>query len=180
MDEAGSSAGGGGSSFRPGVDSLDEPPNSRIFLVISKYTPEAVLRERFSPFGEIQDIWVVRDKHTKESKGIAFIKFARSSQACRAMEEMHGQCLEPNNTKPIKIYSVEETDKWEITTYRFGNLIEVYLVSGKNVGYAKFADRMSANDAIATLHGKILNGVRLKVMLADSPREESNKRQRTY
>lgn len=63
---------------------------------------------------------------------------------------------------------------------RFGNLIEVYLVSGKNVGYAKFADRMSANDAISTLHGKILNGVRLKVMLADSPREESNKRQRTY
>lgn len=63
---------------------------------------------------------------------------------------------------------------------RFGNLIEVYLLSGKNVGYAKYADRISANDAITTLHGKILNGVRLKVMLADSPREESNKRQRTY
>lgn len=101
MDEAGSCASGGG--FRPGVDSLDEPPNSRIFLVISKYTPESVLRERFSPFGEIQDIWVVRDKHTKESKGIAFVKFARSSQACRAMEEMHGQCLSPNDTKPIKV-----------------------------------------------------------------------------
>ena len=66
------------------------------------------------------------------------------------------------------------------TFSRFGNLIEVYLVSGKNVGYAKYADRLSANDAITTLHGKILNGVRLKVMLADSPREESNKRQRTY
>ncbi|KAG8520322.1 RNA-binding protein 45, partial [Galemys pyrenaicus] len=103
MDEAGSCASGGG--FRPGVDSLDEPPNSRIFLVISKYTPESVLRERFSPFGEIQDIWVVRDKHTKESKGIAFVKFARSSQACRAMEEMHGQCLSPNDTKPIKVRS---------------------------------------------------------------------------
>ncbi|XP_030772588.1 RNA-binding protein 45 isoform X1 [Rhinopithecus roxellana] len=102
MDEAGSSASGGG--FRPGVDSLDEPPNSRIFLVISKYTPESVLRERFSPFGDIQDIWVVRDKHTKESKGIAFVKFARSSQACRAMEEMHGQCLGPNDTKPIKVF----------------------------------------------------------------------------
>ncbi|XP_058405303.1 RNA-binding protein 45 isoform X1 [Diceros bicornis minor] len=102
MDEAGSCASGGG--FRPGVDSLDEPPNSRIFLVISKYTPESVLRERFSPFGEIQDIWVVRDKHTKESKGIAFVKFARSSQACRAMEEMHGQCLSPNDTKPIKVF----------------------------------------------------------------------------
>uniref|UniRef100_A0A8I3W1Q4 RNA binding motif protein 45 n=1 Tax=Callithrix jacchus TaxID=9483 RepID=A0A8I3W1Q4_CALJA len=467
MDEAGSSATGGG--FRPGVDSLDEPPNSRIFLVISKYTPESVLRERFSPFGDIQDIWVVRDKHTKESKGIAFVKFARSSQACRAMEEMHGQCLGPNDTKPIKVFiaqsrssgshrdvedeeltrifvmipkSYTEEDlrekfkvliqalaikyicryvkfamKLEIHGFlsgfrailaepknkasesseqdyysnmrqealgheprvnmfpfeqsefssfdkndsrgqeaiskrlsvvsrvpfteeqlfsifdivpgleycevqrdpysnyghgvvqyfnvasaiyakyklhgfqyppgnrigvsftddgsnktvdllvivssllrkmatqmvaaqlasvvwnnpsqqqfmqfggssgsqlpqiqtdvvlpsckkkappetpvkerlfivfnphplpldvledifcRFGNLIEVYLVSGKNVGYAKYADRVSANDAIATLHGKILNGVRLKVMLADSPREESNKRQRTY
>ncbi|XP_008257011.1 RNA-binding protein 45 isoform X5 [Oryctolagus cuniculus] len=433
MDEAGSSASGGG--FRPGVDSLDEPPNSRIFLVISKYTPESVLRERFSPFGEIQDIWVVRDKHTKESKGIAFVKFARSSQACRAMEEMHGQCLGPNDSKPIKVFiaqsrssgshrdvedeeltrifvmipksyteedlrekfkvygdieycsiiknkvtgeskglgyvrylkpsqaaqAIENCDRKqpsEFTSFdkndnrgqeaiskrlsvvsrvpfteeqlfsifdivpgleycevqrdpysnyghgvvqyfnvasaiyakyklhgfqyppgnrigvsfiddgsnatdllrkmatqmvaaqlasmvwnnpsqqqflqfggssgtqlpqiqtdvvlpsckkkappetpvkerlfivfnphplpldvledifcRFGNLIEVYLVSGKNVGYAKYADRISANDAIATLHGKILNGVRLKVMLADSPREESNKRQRTY
>lgn len=474
MDEAGSSASGGG--FRPGVDSLDEPPNSRIFLVISKYTPESVLRERFSPFGEIQDIWVVRDKHTKESKGIAFVKFARSSQACRAMEEMHGQCLGPNDSKPIKVFiaqsrssgshrdvedeeltrifvmipksyteedlrkkfkvygdieycsiiknkvtgeskglgyvrylkpsqaaqAIENCDRSfrailaepknkasesseqdyysnmrqealgheprvnmfpfeqpsEFTSFdkndnrgqeaiskrlsvvsrvpfteeqlfsifdivpgleycevqrdpysnyghgvvqyfnvasaiyakyklhgfqyppgnrigvsfiddgsnatdllrkmatqmvaaqlasmvwnnpsqqqflqfggssgtqlpqiqtdvvlpsckkkappetpvkerlfivfnphplpldvledifcRFGNLIEVYLVSGKNVGYAKYADRISANDAIATLHGKILNGVRLKVMLADSPREESNKRQRTY
>ncbi|ELW63766.1 RNA-binding protein 45 [Tupaia chinensis] len=414
MDEAGSSASGGG--FRPGVDSLDEPPNSRIFLVISKYTPESVLRERFSPFGEIQDIWVVRDKHTKESKGIAFVKFARSSQACKAMEEMHGQCLGPNDTKPIKVFiaqsrssgshrdvedeeltrifvmipksyteedlrekfkvygdieycsiiknkvtgeskglgyvrylkpsqaaqAIENCDrsfrailaepknkasesseqdyysnmrqealgheprinmfpfghgvvqyfnvasaiyaKYKLHGFqyppgnrigvsfiedgsnatdllrkmatqmvaaqlasmvcnnpnqqqflqfggssgsqlpqiqtdvvlpsckkkappetpvkerlfivfnphplpldvledifcRFGNLIEVYLVSGKNVGYAKYADRISANDAIATLHGKILNGVRLKVMLADSPREESNKRQRTY
>ncbi|XP_073927266.1 RNA-binding protein 45 isoform X2 [Castor canadensis] len=452
MDEAGSSASGGG--FRPGVDSLDEPPNSRIFLVISKYTPESVLRERFSPFGDIQDIWVVRDKHTKESKGIAFVKFARSSQACRAMEEMHGQCLGPNDTKPIKVFiaqsrssgSHRDVEDEELTRIfvmipksyteedlrekfkvygdieycsiiknkvtgeskgfrailaepknkasessdqdyygnmrqeglgheprvnlfpfeqqsefssfdkndsrgqeaiskrlsvvsrvpfteeqlfsifdiipgleycevqrdpysnyghgvvqyfnvasaiyakyklhgfqyppgnrigvsfiddgsnatdllrkmatqmvaaqlasmvwnnpnqqqflqfgggsgsqlpqiqtdvilpsckkkappetpvkerlfivfnphplpldiledifcRFGNLIEVYLVSGKNVGYAKYADRISANDAIATLHGKILNGVRLKVMLAESPREESNKRQRTY
>uniref|UniRef100_A0A8C2W4P6 RNA binding motif protein 45 n=1 Tax=Chinchilla lanigera TaxID=34839 RepID=A0A8C2W4P6_CHILA len=342
MDEAGSSAGGGVSGFRPGVDSLDEPPNSRIFLVISKYTPEAVLRERFSRFGDIQDIWVVRDKHTKESKGIAFIKFARSSQACRAMEEMHGQCLEPNNTKPIKVFiaqsrssgshrdvedeeltrifvmipksyteedlrekfkvygdieycsiiknkvtgeskglgyvrylkpsqaaqAIENCDRSfrailaepknkpsesseqdyysnmrqealghepRVNMFPFDQQSEfpnfdknenrgqeaiskrlsvvsrvpfteeqlfsifdivpgleycevqrdpysnyVYLVSGKNVGYAKFADRMSANDAISTLHGKILNGVRLKVMLADSPREESNKRQRTY
>lgn len=63
---------------------------------------------------------------------------------------------------------------------RFGHLIEVYRVPGKNVGYAKFADRTSANNAITALHGKVVNGVRLKVRLADSPTEESNKRQRTY
>ncbi|XP_038607209.1 RNA-binding protein 45 isoform X2 [Tachyglossus aculeatus] len=105
MEEAAAAAlGAAGGGFRPGVDNLDEPPNSRVFLVISKSTPESVLRDRFSAFGDIQDIWVVRDKHTKESKGIAFVKFARSSQACRAMEEMHGQCLGPNDAKPIKVF----------------------------------------------------------------------------
>ncbi|CAI9556799.1 unnamed protein product [Staurois parvus] len=63
---------------------------------------------------------------------------------------------------------------------RFGNLIEVYIVPGKNIGYVKYAEVSSANDAIAILHGKMVNGVKLKVMQAESPRDESNKRQRTY
>ncbi|KAM9189615.1 RNA-binding protein 45 isoform 3-T3 [Mergus octosetaceus] len=402
--------------FRLSAECLDEPPNSRVFVVLGKDTGEALIRERFSPFGDIQNIWLLRDKRTNESRGIAFIKFARSSQACRAMEEMHGRSLVPD-TKPIKVFiaqsrasgshrdvedeeltrifvmipksyteedlrekfktygdieycsiiknkttgeskglgyvrylkpsqaarAIEECDRsyrailaepknkssesfeheyysnntrqeprgnafpfwYAVIQYstaasaiyakyklhgfeyppgnrltvifledgndssdlirkmatqlvtahvssvlrnnnpivqqyrtppqafggnsgsqllqpqtdailpphkkkvppdtsvkerlfilfhphplpvnvledvfcRFGHLIKVYLVSGKNVGYAKFADRASASDAITALHGKIVNGVRLKVRLADSPTEESNKRQRTY
>lgn len=51
---------------------------------------------------------------------------------------------------------------------------------GRNVGYIKYADRKHANDAMAALHGKVVNGVKMKVMLADPPKEESHKRQRTY
>ncbi|XP_053554475.1 RNA-binding protein 45 isoform X2 [Bombina bombina] len=91
------------SGFRPSVGNLDDPPNSRIFLVVSKLVTEDVIRERFSDFGDIQDIWVVKDKQTKESKGIAFVKYAKSSQACRAMEEMHGRCLS-ESSKPIKVF----------------------------------------------------------------------------
>ncbi|KAL4635495.1 RNA-binding protein 45 [Arapaima gigas] len=90
-------------TFRPSTDSLDDPPNSRLFLVTSKSISEEVIREHFSPFGEIQDIWVVKDKQTKESKGVSFVKFAKSSQACKAMEEMHGKCL-AEGTKPIKVF----------------------------------------------------------------------------
>ncbi|XP_018601628.1 RNA-binding protein 45 [Scleropages formosus] len=90
-------------TFRPSTDSLDDPPNSRLFLVTSKSVSEEVIREHFSPFGEIQDIWVVKDKQTKESKGVSFVKFAKSSQACRAMEEMHGKCV-AEGTKPIKVF----------------------------------------------------------------------------
>lgn len=51
---------------------------------------------------------------------------------------------------------------------------------GRNVGYMKYAERKSADDAMATLHGQMVNGVKMKVMRADPPKEESHKRQRTY
>ncbi|XP_042678344.1 RNA-binding protein 45 isoform X2 [Centrocercus urophasianus] len=89
--------------FRLSAECLDEPPNSRVFVVLGKDAGEALIRERFAPFGDIQNIWLLRDKRTNESRGIAFIKFARSSQACRAMEEMHGRSLAPD-TKPIKVF----------------------------------------------------------------------------
>lgn len=44
------------------------------------------------------------------------------------------------------------------------------------MGYVKYVDRISVNDVIIILYGKILNGVRFKVMLADFLREEFNKR----
>lgn len=91
-----------GSGFGLSAECLDQPPNSRVFVVLGKDTGEALIRERFAPFGDIQNIWLLRDKRTNESRGIAFIKFARSSQACRAMEEMHGRSLGPD-TKPIKV-----------------------------------------------------------------------------
>ncbi|XP_025948237.2 RNA-binding protein 45 isoform X1 [Dromaius novaehollandiae] len=94
---------GGGGGFRLSAECLDEPPNSRVFVVLGKDTGEALLRDRFAPFGDIQNIWLLRDKRTNESRGIAFIKFARSSQACRAMEMMHGRSLAPD-TKPIKVF----------------------------------------------------------------------------
>ncbi|NWJ00669.1 RBM45 protein, partial [Crypturellus undulatus] len=95
------SSGSGG--FRLSAECLDEPPNSRVFVVLGKDTGEALLRESFAPFGDIQNIWLLRDRRTNESRGIAFIKFARSSQACRAMEAMHGRSLAPD-TKPIKVF----------------------------------------------------------------------------
>lgn len=64
---------------------------------------------------------------------------------------------------------------------RFGSLIEVHQVPGKKVAYMKYAEKQSADEAMAAMHGRMVNGVRMKVMLADPPREESQKkRPRTY
>jgi hypothetical protein len=37
---------------------------------------------------------------------------------------------------------------------RFGNLIDIYMLSGKNCGYAKYSDKESADKAVACLHGQ--------------------------
>lgn len=85
------------------TENLDDPPNSRLFVVTSRSITEDELRESFSVFGDIQGVWVVKDKQTKESKGFCYVKFAKSSQACLAMEEMHGKVL-VEGTKPIKVF----------------------------------------------------------------------------
>ncbi|GAB1600983.1 RNA-binding protein 45-like [Argonauta hians] len=53
---------------------------------------------------------------------------------------------------------------------RFGDLIDVYLLLGRNYGYAKFACKEAANRAMHTLHGQSIAGQRLKVLAAEPPR----------
>lgn len=53
---------------------------------------------------------------------------------------------------------------------RFGDLIDVYLLSGRNYGYAKFASKEPALRAMHTLHGQSIGGQRLKVLEAESPK----------
>lgn len=71
----------------------DDPPMSRLFIICNKAHTEEDFREAFSPFGEIEDIWVVKDKQTGENKGIAYIKYAKTSDAAKAQEEMNGKTI---------------------------------------------------------------------------------------
>ncbi|KAM9365831.1 RNA-binding protein 45 [Pholidichthys leucotaenia] len=85
------------------TENVDDPPNSRLFVVTNRSITEDDLRQSFSQFGDIQGIWLVKDKQTKEPKGVSYVKFAKSSQACLAMEEMHGKVL-VEGTKPVKVF----------------------------------------------------------------------------
>jgi hypothetical protein len=48
---------------------LDDPPNSRLFIIGSKLLCEDDFRKAFQEFGSIEEIWTVRDRQTGESKG---------------------------------------------------------------------------------------------------------------
>lgn len=47
----------------------DDPPMSRLFIICNKANSEDDFRSAFEQFGEIEEIWVVRDKHSGENKG---------------------------------------------------------------------------------------------------------------
>ena len=48
---------------------------------------------------------------------------------------------------------------------RFGSLLDVYMLPNKNCGYVKYANASSALNAIQTLNGAEVSGVRLKVFI---------------
>ena len=94
----------------------DYPPFSRIFIVCSKNHKEEEMRQAFAPCGSIEDVWMVKDRMTKESKGICYIKFDKASSAAQAIESMDGK-LVANDPKPIKVISfhmyVDSEYKWD-------------------------------------------------------------------
>ena len=79
----------------------DFPPFSRVFVVCSKAHKEDDIRTVFQRFGNVEDVWMVKDRMTKESKGICYIKYDKASSAALAIEGMDGKTI-GSEPKPIK------------------------------------------------------------------------------
>ncbi|XP_063394087.1 RNA-binding protein 45-like [Cydia fagiglandana] len=82
--------------------SEDHPTYSRLFIVCEKRLSEDDFRQSFSKFGTIEDIRMPRDHNTGDPKGIVYIKFNKTSEAARALEEMNFKVL-PNASRPLKV-----------------------------------------------------------------------------
>jgi len=89
-------------SVRESTRGLDEPPNSRLFILCQKGITEQEFRTAFEQYGTVEDIWIIKDKRTNEDRGIVYIKFAKTSEAMLAMEEMNGKSL-PGTSKGLKV-----------------------------------------------------------------------------
>lgn len=80
----------------------DKPPYSRIFVVCNKQLRVEDLRPAFEAFGHIEDLHMPRDRNTGESKGIAYIKYSKTSSAALAIKEMHLKTIQ-NSSKPVRV-----------------------------------------------------------------------------
>jgi len=81
----------------------DKPPFSRLFVICSKSHSGDDLKECFEKFGTVEDVWVVKDKHTRENRGVAYVKYSKMSEATLAVEEMDGKPVHESDDRPLKV-----------------------------------------------------------------------------
>ncbi|KOB69334.1 RNA-binding protein 45 [Operophtera brumata] len=79
----------------------DKPPHSRLFIVCRQHTKE-VLLPLFEKYGQVDDMYMPKDRNTGILKGIAFVKYNKTSSAAAAIQELHMKCIEKDN-KPLKV-----------------------------------------------------------------------------
>lgn len=85
-------------------DVQSESDLSRIFVVIPKSFAEDDLRGKFADYdGDIEYVQILRDRETRESKGVGYVKFTKPSTAALAIEtcdrSLKAVIAEPKSSK---------------------------------------------------------------------------------
>ena len=69
--------------------------NSKLYVgKLSFKTTEDALRDAFSQFGNVTDVYVATDRETGRPRGFAFVTFSTAEESKLAIEKMHGVDLD--------------------------------------------------------------------------------------
>lgn len=60
---------------------------------LSRDTTEADLKEMFQSFGQVDNVNIIKDKFSTESRGFGFVEMASKDQAQAAITELNGKDL---------------------------------------------------------------------------------------
>ena len=80
--------------------------NSKLYVGNMAFaTTESDLRDEFSKFGTVSDVYVAMDKFTGRARGFAFVTMSTPEEAKLAIEKMHGanvggRALTVNEARP--------------------------------------------------------------------------------
>jgi len=164
-----------------GTESSD--PEGRDRNLIVNYLPplltENGLRNLFAPYGEIENVKLMKDKITGNSLCFGFVKFATPEAAANAIQNVNGQRLE---TKVLKVSlarppsevpkqrnvylaqlprELSDSDLRNIAT-PYGQIVDVKILRDKitgesrSCGFVQFEEHESAMAAISALNNTLL------------------------
>lgn len=114
------------------VGAAEEAPHSRLFIVCGKTLTADELRTVFQKHGEIEDVFLVKDRATGESKGTAYVKFVKTSQAALAQEALHGTVV-GSEPRPLRVLISDPKGKslnYDVNDDNSRNRLFVVLPSG--------------------------------------------------
>ena len=145
---------------------------------------EEDLFSTFTGFGPIKELMIIRDRHTGQHRGCAFVTFYKTSDGLQAIEDLHDKVTLMNGRKPLQVRTanegtalstpLQENKLFVGMTARnadenalrelfdpFGELREIYLIrnadgSNKGCAFLKFAHAESAMAAIEALNDKVV------------------------
>ncbi|KAF7456943.1 CUGBP Elav-like family member 1 [Cryptosporidium felis] len=82
----------------PGVDQV------KLFVgALPKKITEDEMKELFSPYGQINEIFIMREPHSGVGKGCAFVKYAFKEQGLFAIKSLHGALTLADVNRPIEV-----------------------------------------------------------------------------
>jgi len=91
------------------TDEVDLGPVKLFVGQVPKSMSEEALFPTFSVYGPIKELLVIRDKHTGQHRGCAFVTFWSSTAALKVQEELHDQFVFPNGRKPVQVRPATES-----------------------------------------------------------------------
>ncbi|XP_050663860.1 RNA-binding protein 45-like [Leptidea sinapis] len=112
--------------------SEDTPVYSRLFIICERKLTEEDFRNAFLKFGTIEDIKLPIDRNTGQPKGIAFIKFSRTSEAAAALEAMNGKNIS-NSHRPLKILVASNRSEIQSHDYDMDRFKRLFISISKDV-----------------------------------------------
>jgi len=161
---------------------------------VPKAMAETDLFPIFLKYGPIQDVVVIRDKHTGQHRGCAFVTFLNNDSAEKCESELHNQHTLPGGRRPVQIRPAGRKEEVENKVFvgmlprdireetirelfePFGEISGVYIIRNndgvkKGCAFVKYVERDSAITAIERMNEQMcLEGVErpLIVKFADT------------
>jgi hypothetical protein len=84
-------------------DDDDEQPNKLFIGQVPKHMEEPDLFAIFEKFGPMEDVAIIRDKHTGQHRGCAFVTFLQKESAEQCEKELHGTFAFEGGKRPVQV-----------------------------------------------------------------------------
>jgi len=88
---------------RPAGKEEDKKEHKLYVGMLSRKSVEDDVRKIFEPYGDVLEVFVMRDKDTGASKGCGFVKFPTRDEALRAINALHGRKRDKDSPAQLQV-----------------------------------------------------------------------------